>query len=203
MSQIVELHAQNPQVRLIKQVVESLKRGALIAYPTDSCYALGCCIDNRAAVEKIRFIRGLTEKHPLTVLCKDIAQVSKYAFVDDQAFRVIRQNSPAAITFILKATKSTPKKALDKRRSIGVRIPSNPIAFDLVSALGEPLITTTLQIADMNYPLSFADEIDERLGGVLDIIISGEACGQKPTTLVDLSSSDITILRQGDYKLIF
>ncbi|KHS80009.1 L-threonylcarbamoyladenylate synthase [Pectobacterium carotovorum] len=198
MSQFFYIHPQNPQPRLINQSVEFLHKGGVIVYPTDSGYALGCMLGEKNALERICRIRDLGSDHNFTLMCRDLSELSTYAHVDNSAFRLIKNNTPGNYTFILKATKEVPRRLMnEKRKTIGLRVPSNPIALELLAALNEPLMSTTLMLPGNDFAESDPEEIQERLGKQVDLIIHGGSLGQQPTTVIDLTESVPRVAREG------
>ena len=198
MANFLELHQENPQLRLIRQVVERLRQGAVIAYPTDSCYALGCHIGDKGALDRLRRVRGLDDKHDFALLCRDVSEAATYAKLGNVAFRLMRSVTPGPYTFVLKATSETPRRLQDpKRKTVGVRVPDNAIALAILEELGEPIMSTTLLLPGDDLPLSDAYEIRDRLDKQIDVIVDGGACGLVATTVVDLASDDPVVLRQG------
>lgn len=198
MSQFFQIHPDNPQKRLISQAVDIVKKGGVLAYPTDSAYALGCHIGDKTALETIRRIRRLDDKHNFTLVCRDLSELATYARVDNSVFRVIKNLTPGPYTFILEATSEVPRRLLHpKRRTIGIRVPDNQIALALLEELGEPLMSVTLQLPGEELPLTDPYEIRERLEHELDVIIDGGFCGFEPTSVVDLSGDEAVILRRG------
>lgn len=198
MSQFFQIHPENPQARLIKQAVEIIHRGGVIAYPTDSAYALGCHLGDKAALERIRRIRKLDDSHNFTLVCRDLSELGTYARVDNTAFRLIRAHTPGPYTFILKATDEVPRRLLHpRRRTIGLRVPENRIALDLLETLGEPLMSVTLILPGDELPLTDPFEIRERLEHDLDLVIDGGVCGADPTTVIDLADDSPVVVRQG------
>ncbi|GKW15111.1 L-threonylcarbamoyladenylate synthase [Pectobacterium carotovorum] len=198
MSQFFYIHPQNPQPRLINQSVEFLHKGGVIVYPTDSGYALGCMLGEKNALERICRIRDLGSDHNFTLMCRDLSELSTYAHVDNTAFRLIKNNTPGNYTFILKATKEVPRRLMnEKRKTIGLRVPSNPIALELLAALNEPLMSTTLMLPGNDFAESDPEEIQERLGKQVDLIIHGGSLGQQPTTVIDLTESVPRVAREG------
>lgn len=198
MSQFFYIHPQNPQPRLINQTVELLRKGGVIVYPTDSGYALGCMLEDKTAMERICRIRNLDNNHNFTLMCRDLSELSTYAYVDNAAFRLIKNNTPGNYTFILKATKEVPRRLMsEKRKTIGLRVPANPIALALLEALDEPLMSTTLMLPGNDFAESDPDEIQERLGKLVDLVIHGGSLGQQPTTVIDLTDSTPLVVREG------
>jgi len=198
MSQFFQIHPDNPQKRLITQSVDIVKKGGVIAYPTDSAYALGCHIGDKSALETIRRIRRLDDKHNFTLVCRDLSELATYARVDNSVYRILKTLTPGAYTFILEATSEVPRRLLHpKRRTIGIRVPDNQIALALLEELGEPLMSVTLQLPGEELPLTDPYEIRERLEHELDLIIDGGFCGFEPTSVVDLSGEAAQILRRG------
>ncbi|MBX9444885.1 L-threonylcarbamoyladenylate synthase [Dickeya chrysanthemi] len=198
MSQFFYIHPQNPQPRLINQAVEILRKGGVIVYPTDSGYALGCMLEDKAAMERICRIRSLDQNHNFTLMCRDLSELSSYAYVDNAAFRLIKNNTPGNYTFILKATKEVPRRLMnEKRKTIGMRVPSNPIALGLLAVLNEPLMSTTLMLPGNDFAESDPEEIQERLGKLVDLVIHGGFLGQQPTTVIDLTESVPVVAREG------
>lgn len=198
MSQFFQIHPDNPQKRLITQCVDIVKKGGVIAYPTDSAYALGCHIGDKSALETIRRIRRLDDKHNFTLVCRDLSELATYARVDNSVYRILKTLTPGAYTFILEATNEVPRRLLHpKRRTIGIRVPDNQIALALLEELGEPLMSVTLQLPGEELPLTDPYEIRERLEHELDLVIDGGFCGFEPTSVVDLSGDGVQILRRG------
>jgi tRNA threonylcarbamoyl adenosine modification protein (Sua5/YciO/YrdC/YwlC family) len=201
-SQYFELHPQNPQLRLIRQAAAILRAGGLIAYPTDSCYALGCHIGDAAALERMRSLRGADSRHHFTLVCRDLADIGRYAQVDTWQFRLLKAATPGAFTFLLPATRETPKRLLNpKRRMIGIRVPDHPVPLLLMAELGEPILSSTLLLPGDTLPLTEGHEIRARLEHQLDAILDGGHCGLEPTTVVDLSVQPPVIRRQGRGRL--
>jgi tRNA threonylcarbamoyl adenosine modification protein (Sua5/YciO/YrdC/YwlC family) len=175
-----------------------LRDGAVIVYPTDSGYALGCHLDDKDAVTRIRQIRGLDEQHHMTLVCRDLSELSTYARVNNVQFRLLKNNTPGAYTFILQATKEVPRRLQHPKRStVGVRIPDHPVALALLEELGEPLLSTTLILPDMPYPLTDVEEIREQLERSVDLVIEGGTVGLEPTTVIDLSGDEPQLVRAG------
>jgi tRNA threonylcarbamoyl adenosine modification protein (Sua5/YciO/YrdC/YwlC family) len=197
MSQFFQIHPDNPQSRLIKQAAQIIHAGGIVALPTDSCYALVCHLDDKGAVEKLRRIRGIDEKHHLTLLCRDLSEISVYARVDNRQFRLLKAATPGPYTVILEATREVPRRlSHPSRKTIGLRVPENAIANALLEELGQPLIGTTLITPDDEL-LNDPDEIRERLAKQLDLIIDGGACAMEPTTVIDLTAAEPLLVRQG------
>ena len=198
MAQFFIIHSDNPQVRLIKQAAAMVREGAVIAYPTDSCYALGCQLGNKDAVARIRRIRGLDENHYMTLMCRDLSELAHYARVDNVQFRLLKNNTPGSYTFILDATKEVPKRLQHpKRNTVGIRIPDHPVALALLQELGEPLLSSTLILPDEEHPLNDAEEIRACLDRELDLVMSGGAVGLEPTTVIDLTGASPVLVRRG------
>lgn len=198
MSQFFSIHPENPQPRLIRQAAEILRAGGVMVYPTDSCYALGCQIGDKDAMERIRDIRGVDEKHHFTLVCRDVSEIAHYARVDNRQFRLLRSAFPGSYTFILEATKEVPRRLQHpKRRTIGVRIPDHPVALALLAELGEPILSSTLLLPGDEHPLNDADEIRERLGRRVELIIGSGSCGFEPTTVLDITGPETVVARQG------
>ena len=199
MSQFFYIHPENPQARLINQAVEILQKGGVIVYPTDSGYALGCMMGATHAMDRIVAIRKLPEGHNFTLVCSDLSELSTYATVSNTAYRLIKNNTPGRYTFILTATKELPRRLMtSKRKTIGLRVPDNKIALDLLSALGEPILSCSLMLPDEEHTTqSDPEEIRDRLEHQVDLIIHGGYLGQEPTTVVDLTEESPVILREG------
>jgi tRNA threonylcarbamoyl adenosine modification protein (Sua5/YciO/YrdC/YwlC family) len=199
MSQFFQIHPENPQARLIKQAAQIIHAGGIVALPTDSCYALVCHLDDKGAVEKLRRIRGIDEKHHLTLLCRDLSEIAEYARVDNRQFRLLKSATPGPFTVILEATRSVPRRlSHPSRKTIGLRVPENAIAQALLAELGQPLIGTTLILPDdEDGLLNEADHIRDRLEKQLDLIIDGGACSMEPTTVIDLTGDEPQLVRQG------
>ena len=198
MSQYFSVHPVNPQQRLIRQAVEMIKQGALIVYPTDSCYAFGCHIGDKEALDRIRRIRKVDEKHNFTLVCRDLSELSNYAYVDNTMYRLLRTYTPGPFTFILRASREVPRRMqVAKRKTIGLRIPDHPVALSLLAALGEPLMSSTVILPGDEIPMTDPEEMRERLGRQVELIIDGGNCGFEPTTVVNMVDSSYDILRQG------
>ncbi|WP_343732307.1 L-threonylcarbamoyladenylate synthase [Duganella sp.] len=198
MSQFFQIHPVNPQARLVKQAAQIIHGGGIVAVPTDSCYALVCHLDDKGAVERLRRIRGIDEKHHLTLLCRDLSELGVYARVDNRQFRLLKAATPGPFTFILEATKCVPRRlSHPSRKTIGLRVPEDAIINALLAELDQPLLGTTLVMPDEQDPLNDADEICERLGKQLELIIDGGACSMEPTTVIDLTGAEAVLVRQG------
>jgi tRNA threonylcarbamoyl adenosine modification protein (Sua5/YciO/YrdC/YwlC family) len=198
MSQFFSIHPDNPQHRLIRQASEIVRKGGIVVYPTDSAYALGCHIGDKKALDKIRQIRQLDKNHNFTLMCRDLSELSVYAKVDNQVYRSIKAHTPGPYTFILEATSEVPRRLMHpKRKTIGLRVPSNPIALELLEDLGEPIMSVTLIMPGDEYPLTDPYDIRDMLEHHVDLIVEGGYCGLEPTTVVDLSGDAPVIVRQG------
>ena len=198
MAQFFFMHPDDPQPRLIKQAAEMLRDGAVIVYPTDSGYALGCHLDDKEAVARIRQIRGLDEKHLMTLMCRDLSELSRYARVDNAQFRLLKNNTPGSYTFILEATREVPRRLQHPKRStVGLRIPDHTIALSLLEELGEPLLSSTLILPGSDEPLTDVAEIRERLERLVDLVIEGGTVGIEPTTVIDLTDITPVLVRSG------
>jgi len=197
-AQYFEIHPDNPQPRLVSQVVAVLRSGGVIVYPTDSGYAFGWAIGEKAAQDRIRLIRRLADNHDFTLVCRDLSEIATYARVDNTAYRLMRGATPGPYTFILKATHEVPRRLQDpKRKTIGIRVPDNRIANAILDALGEPLMSSSLILPDEEMPLTDPQAIRDRLGKQVDLIVDGGACGYEPTTVVDLQGTVPEIVRRG------
>ncbi|MDQ0821191.1 tRNA threonylcarbamoyl adenosine modification protein (Sua5/YciO/YrdC/YwlC family) [Arthrobacter sp. V4I6] len=198
MARYLDVHPENPQPRLISQAVEIVRSGGLIAYPTDSCYALGAQLGNKDALDRIRAIRNLDDKHHFTLVCKDFAQLGQLVQIGNDVFRSIKAVTPGSYTFILPATKEVPRRLLHpKKKTVGVRIPDHRVVHALLAELGEPLLSSTLLLPDEEDPLTQGWEIKERLEHVVDAVIDSGDSGSEPTTVIDFSSGDAEIVRRG------
>jgi tRNA threonylcarbamoyl adenosine modification protein (Sua5/YciO/YrdC/YwlC family) len=198
MAKFFDIHPHDPQSRSVAQVVALLKSGGLIAYPTDSCYALGAQIGNRDALDRIRSIRRLDSKHHFTLVCKDFAQLGQFVMVDNDIFRTIKAVTPGPYTFILPATKEVPRRlAHPKKKTVGVRIPDSRLIHAILDELGEPLLSSTLLLPDEETPLTQGWEIKEALDHVVDAVIDSGDVGAEPTTVVDFSSGYAEVVRHG------
>lgn len=198
MSQFFTIHPTNPQPRLIKQAADLVRNGAVIAYPTDSCYALGCHLGDKEAVARIRQIRGVDDKHHMTMVCRDLSELARYARVDNVQFRLLKNNTPGSYTFILDATKEVPKRLQHPKRStIGVRIPDHPVALALLEELGEPLISSTLILPNEEFAMNDAEQIRDLLQHQIDLVVDGGAVGLDATTVIDLTKDTPVVIRFG------
>lgn len=198
MSQFFSIHPDNPQARLVSQAADILRKGGVIAYPTDSCYALGCQLGNKAAVERITRIRSFSSKHNYTLVCADFSELATYAKVNNAQFRLLKQHTPGPYTFVLEATREVPRRLMQvKRKTIGLRVPDNAIAKALVAELGEPIMSATLMLPGEEQPLFDAWEIRERLEHELELVIDGGYCGLEPTSIIDLSGDNPEVIRRG------
>ena len=198
MAQLFSVHPDNPQPRLIREAAEILRGGGVIVYPTDSCYALGCRIGDKAAMERIRKIRDVDERHHLTLVCRDLAEIGQYARVDNVQFRLLKAATPGSYVFILQATREVPKRLLHpSRRTIGLRVPDHKVAQALLSELGEPLLSSTLILPGDDTPLNEAGEIRDRLERRVELVLDAGPCGIVPTTVVDLTGDAPVITRLG------
>jgi tRNA threonylcarbamoyl adenosine modification protein (Sua5/YciO/YrdC/YwlC family) len=197
-AQYFQVHATHPQVRLMRQAAEILRRGGLIAYPTDSCYALGCQIGDAKALERLRRVRLVDERHHLTLMCRDLSEIATYAIVGNAQYRLLKAATPGSYTFILRATRELPRRLLHaKRKTIGVRVPSHAVAHALLAELNEPMLSATLQLPGDSQPLSNAADIRARLEHELDLVIDAGSCGVVPTTVIDLTAAEPLVVRKG------
>ncbi len=198
MARIVEIHPSDPQPRRIAEVVATIRRGGLVAYPTDSCYAFGCHIGDRRAMDRIRRIRKTDRNHNFTLVCSDLSEISLYARFDNWAYRMMKSLTPGPYTIILQASREVPKRLLNpRRRTIGLRVPDHPIVHAMLNALGEPIMSSTLTLPGDDLPLTDAVDIDERIGNQIELIVDGGPTGIEPTSVVDLSNGSVEILRVG------
>lgn len=198
MSQLFHLHPKDPQRRLLRQAADRLRGGGLIVYPTDSCYALGCQIGDKDAMERLARVRQTDKHHHFTLVCRDLSEIAKYAKVGTWQYRLLRANTPGPYTFLLQATREVPRRLQHaKRATIGIRIPDHPVPLLLLEELGEPLMTSTLLLPGDDLPMTDATEIHERLRNVVDIVLDGGNCGLEPTTVVDLSGDAPMVVREG------
>jgi tRNA threonylcarbamoyl adenosine modification protein (Sua5/YciO/YrdC/YwlC family) len=198
MSELLELHSRNPQVRLVRRAVDCVRAGGVIVYPTDSCYALGCALGDKAAMERIARIRQVDKSHQFTLVCRDLSEIARYALVENWQYRLLRACTPGPYTFILAATREVPRRLQNpKRRTIGIRIPAHAVPQLLLAELGEPLMSSTLLLPGDPYPLTDAREIHARLRHAVDLVLDGGNCGLEPTTVVDLAGPAPIVLRVG------
>lgn len=198
MAQFFGIHPDNPQPRLVRQAAQILREGGVVVYPTDSCYALGCRLDDRSALQRIRMIRALDARHHFTLVCRDLSEVSRYARVDNRQFRLLKSATPGSYTFILGATREVPKRLQHpKRNTVGLRVPDHPVASALLAELEEPILSTSLMLPGDELPLNDTEAMRERLAGQVDLIIDSGSCGLEMTTVVDLSGDVPQVLRQG------
>lgn len=198
MSQFFVIHPVNPQLRLIKQAASLVRNGGVIAYPTDSCYALGCHLGDKEAVARIRQIRGVDDHHHMTMVCRDLSELARYARVNNMQFRLLKNNTPGSYTFILEATKEVPKRLQHpKRNTVGVRIPDHPVALALLEELGEPLISSTLILPNEECAMNDAEQIRERLQHQIDLVVDSGAVGIEQTTVIDLTKDIPVVVRFG------
>lgn len=198
MAQLFTIHPDNPQPRLLKEAVKILRGGGVMAYPTDSCYALGCMIGNKDGMERIRAIRGVDDKHHFTLVCRDLSEIAKYAIVDNRQYRMLKNATPGAYTFIISATKEVPRRLQHPKRStIGLRVPEHAVVSALLAELDEPILSMTLTLPDEDLPMHEADTIRDRLDKRLDLVIDAGACAMEPTSVIDLCDDVPEVLRRG------
>ncbi|HCT4928418.1 TPA: threonylcarbamoyl-AMP synthase [Morganella morganii] len=198
MGQMFYIHPDNPQARLISQSVDIFNKGGVVIYPTDSGYAIGCRLEDKDALQRICRLRQIDSNHNFTLMCRDLSDISTYAHVDNTVFRLIKNNTPGNYTFILRATKEVPRRLMsEKRKSIGLRIPSNPIAMDLLAAMGQPLMSASLILPGNDFAESDPEEINDTLGKQVDLVIHGGYIGQQPTTVIDLTDDVPVVVREG------
>lgn len=198
MTQFFQIHAETPQQRLVKQAVEIIQKGGVVVYPTDCAYAIGCHLGDKKAVDRIRQLRMLDEKHDLTLICEDLSQIATYARVDNEAYRILKSHTPGAYTFILKATKEVPKMLMHpKKKTIGIRVPDNAIIQAILRELGEPMLTSSLVMPGDEYPMTDPYDIRQTLDKKVDLIIDGGYCGMEETSLISMLEGEVEVLRQG------
>jgi tRNA threonylcarbamoyl adenosine modification protein (Sua5/YciO/YrdC/YwlC family) len=198
MSQLFELHPRNPQLRLIRRAVEILREGGLIVYPTDSCYALGCHIGDKTAMERIQRIRRTDKNHHFTLVCRDLSEIARYARVENWQYRLLKAHTPGPYTFILEATREVPRRLMNpKRRTIGLRVPDHPVVQMLLAELAEPIMSSTLLLPGDDLPLTDALEIRERLQHDVEAVLDAGSCGVEPTTVIDLAGGGVAVTRVG------
>ena len=198
MARIVNIHPESPQPRLLVQAAEFIREGAIVALPTDSCYALGCHLGDKDALDRIRLIRQMDDRHHLTLMVRDLSEIAHFARVDNAQYRLLKATTPGSYTFILEGTKELPRRVLHpKRKTIGLRVPNHPVALALLEELNEPLLTTTLQLPGDDEPLTEGWEIQDRLEDQLEFILDAGHCGTEPTTIIDLTGPTPELIRAG------
>jgi tRNA threonylcarbamoyl adenosine modification protein (Sua5/YciO/YrdC/YwlC family) len=198
MALLLAIHPENPQPRLVRQAIAAVRAGSVVAYPTDSCYALGCLIGDKEAMERIRRIRKTDRNHNFTLVCRDLSEIARYARVDNSQYRTLRAFTPGPYTFVLEATREVPKRLQNpRRRTIGIRVPDNAIVRELLRELVEPIMSSTLALPGDAAPLTDAQEIKERLDHDVDVVIDGGPIGLEPTSVIDLSGASPVIVRRG------
>ena len=202
MSPFFTIHPDNPQQRLIRQAAEIVRDGGIIVYPTDSSYALGCHLGDKDAMQRIRAIREVDDKHHFTLVCRDLAEIAHYAKVDNSQYRLLKANTPGSYTFLLQATREVPKRLQHpKRNTIGLRVPDHPVVLALLGELNEPLLSSTLTLPGDEFPLTDAEEIRDRIGNRVDLILDAGSCGIEMTTVIDLTESAPVLVRAGKGSL--
>lgn len=198
MAKLIEIHSTDPQPRLVAVIVQIIQSGGLIAYPTDSSYAFGCHIGDKRAIDRIHRIRRTNKKHNFTLVCSDLSEISTYARVDNWAYRLIKSMTPGPYTFVLPATREVPKRLQNpKRRTIGLRVPDHPLVHAMLESLGEPIMSSTLTLPGDDMPLTDPMEIEQRIGHEIDAIIDAGPTGLEPTSVLDLTSGVVEVLRKG------
>ena len=198
MARYLSIHPEDPQPRMLGQAAEILRSGGVVAIPTDSCYALGCGLGDKDAVERIRRIREVDDRHHLTLMCRDLSEIAQFARVDNAQYRLLKATTPGSYTFILEGTKELPRRVLHpKRKTIGLRVPDHKVALALLAELGEPLLTSTLMLPGDESPLTEGWESQDRLGDLIELILDGGYCGTEPTTVVDLTNWPPELVRAG------
>lgn len=198
MARIVNIHPESPQPRLLVQAAEFIREGAIVALPTDSCYALGCHLGDKDALDRIRLIRQMDDRHHLTLMVRDLSEIATYARVDNAQYRLLKATTPGSYTFILEGSKELPRRVMHpKRKTIGLRIPEHPVTLALLEELGEPLLTTTLQLPGDEFPLTEGWVIQDRLEDQLELILDAGPCGTEPTTVIDLTGTAPELVRAG------
>ncbi|MDR3323072.1 MAG: threonylcarbamoyl-AMP synthase [Zoogloeaceae bacterium] len=198
MPQLVVIHHENPQARHVERAAQLLRDGGVIAFPTDSCYALGCPLGDKEALDRLRALREMDERHHLTLMCRDLSEIAKYARVDNTQYRLLKAATPGSYVFILEGTKELPRRVMHpKRKTLGLRVPAHPVALALLEALGEPLLSTTLLLPGQEEPLREAWEIQEALAGRIELVLDGGYCGIEPTTVIDLTGPTPELVRHG------
>lgn len=202
MAQLFAVHPTHPQPRLVRRAAEIVRAGGVVAYPTDSCYALGCLAGEARAIGRLRRIRGIDERHHLTLMCRDLSEIARYASVDDARYRLLRSVTPGSYTFILRARHEVPRRAQHARRkTIGVRIPGHPVAHALLAELDAPMLSTTLVLPGDDLPLSEPEEIRARLEHLIELVIDAGSCGTEASTVIDLTGELPLVLRRGKGSL--
>jgi tRNA threonylcarbamoyl adenosine modification protein (Sua5/YciO/YrdC/YwlC family) len=198
MARVVNIHPDSPQQRLLVQAAEFIREGAIVALPTDSCYAIGCHLGDKEALDRLRQIRQIDDRHHLTLMVRDLSEIAHFARVDNAQYRLLKAATPGSYTFILEGTKELPRRVLHpKRKTIGLRVPDHPVALALLAELNEPLLTTTLQLPGDDAPLTEGWEIQDRLDSQLELILDAGHCGTEPTTVIDLTGSAPELVRSG------
>ena len=198
MARIVNIHPESPQPRLLVQAAEFIREGAIVALPTDSCYALGCHLGDKDALDRIRLIRQMDDRHHLTLMVRDLSEIATYARVDNAQYRLLKATTPGSYTFILEGSKELPRRVMHPtRKTIGLRIPEHPVTLALLEELGEPLLTTTLQLPGDEFPLTEGWVIQDRLEDQLELILDAGPCGTEPTTVIDLTGTAPELVRAG------
>jgi len=198
MSELLELHPKNPQQRFVRMAVDVLLNHGVVVYPTDSCYALGCVMGAKDAMERIQRIRQTDKHHFFTLVCRDLSEISRFARVNNWQYRTLKASTPGPYTFVLQATREVPRRLMnEKRRTVGIRVPDHPVVQMLLDEVGVPLMSTTLLLPGDDLPMTDATEIHERIGHAVDLVLDGGNCGLEPTTVVDLSGDAPLILRAG------
>ena len=198
MAFLLAIHPQNPQTRLVRQAISALLDGSVVAYPTDSCYALGCLMGDKEAMERIRRIRKTDKQHNFTLVCRDLSEIARYARVDNSQYRTLKAFTPGPYTFVLEATREVPKRLQNpRRRTIGIRVPDNAIVRELLAELGEPIMSSTLLLPGDEQPITDAQEIKHRLDHEVDVVIDGGPGGLEPSSVLDLSGAGPVIVRRG------
>jgi tRNA threonylcarbamoyl adenosine modification protein (Sua5/YciO/YrdC/YwlC family) len=198
MSQFFQIHPETPQARLVRQAADIIRAGGVVVYPTDSAYALGCHIGDKNALDRIRRIRKLDDRHNFTLVCRDLSEIASYAKVDNTVYRLLKHATPGPYTFILKATSEVPRRLMHaKRKTVGLRVPDNPIAQALLADLGEPMMSVTLIMPGDEYPLIDPYDIRQLLQNDVDLVIDGGYCGMEPTSVIDLADDSPLVLRAG------
>jgi tRNA threonylcarbamoyl adenosine modification protein (Sua5/YciO/YrdC/YwlC family) len=201
-AQYFSIHPTHPQARLVSRAADIVRGGGLIAYPTDSCYALGCHLGDARALERLRRVRGFDQRHHLTLMCRDLSEIGNYAMVDDARYRLLKRVTPGSYTFILRARRQVPRRLMHPRRkTIGVRVSGHPLAHALLAELGEPMLSATLHLPGDALPLAEGKEIRQRLEHHLDLIIDAGSCGVEPSTVIDLTAETPLVLREGKGSL--